>query len=248
MHILLVNDDGYTAEGILTLERILREKGHDVCVSAPHTQQSAKSHAMTVHGSMTCYRYDGYHYSLEGTPADCVIYPVRAGILPFTPDVIISGINHGYNLSSDTIYSGTCGAARQGAMYSIPSIAVSAEKNEYGEYDFVSPSLYLEKRLESFVSLLIGADSFLNLNFPPHWNGEVRKAGLGCMSYYDDYSSSGSGDILILTGSGFSVEFRENEGEEYEGDRTLSSRGYATATVIKVNPSSDRERTSLLEL
>lgn len=248
MRILLVNDDGYRAEGILTLERILTEKSHDVCMVAPHTEQSAKSHAMTVHGSVTCYRWDERHYSLEGTPADCVIYSMRGGILPFTPDVVISGINHGYNLSSDTIYSGTCGAARQGAMYSIPAIAISEEKNECGEYDFVSPAIYLESRLEEFVSLLDGADSFLNLNFPPHWNGEVKKARLGHINYYDTYSCDDSGDRLVLTGNGCTVDFRMNEEGEYEGDRTLAGKGYATATIIKINPVADNKRMTLLEL
>lgn len=248
MRILLVNDDGYRAEGILTLERILCEKGHDVCMVAPHTEQSAKSHAMTVHGSVTCYRWDERHYSLEGTPADCVIYSVRGRILPFTPDVVISGINHGYNLSSDTIYSGTCAAARQGAMYSIPSIAISREKDECGVYDFVSPAVYLESRLERFISVLDGADSFLNLNFPPHWNGIMKKAHLGYISYFDDYSSEDNGERLVLTGKGFSSEFRLDEEGEYLGDRLLAEEGYATATVIRINPVSDREKMTELEV
>ena len=245
MYILLTNDDGYTAEGINTLGRVLTEHGHDVCMVAPHTQQSAKSHAMSVHGSMTLWRWDDRHYSLEGTPSDCVIYPIRSGLIP-RPDVIVSGINHGYNLSSDTIYSGTCGAARQGAMYRIPSIAISSEKDERGNYDFSSASKYLASHLESFVSLLDG-DSFLSLNFPPHWNGKVEKAGLGFIHYYDRYTFSDDGKKIVLSGDGYGLEFDEVE-NEYPGDMTITRSGAATATVIKINPVTDGERMEKLIL
>ena len=247
MNILLVNDDGYTAEGILTLEKVLREKGHVTCTVAPHTQQSAKSHAMTVHGSMIVHRYDEYHYSLEGTPADCVIYPIRSLFIPFRPDCLISGINHGYNLSSDTIYSGTCGAARQGAMYSIPSIALSAHHDEMGRYDFVTPAEYTVSKLGHFMDVLKGAESFLSLNFPPNWNGEVRKASLGNLNYADEYTCSYHGDTIIIDGDGYSIDFEDSE-KEYPGDMNLVRAGYATATVIAVNPASDYSRMKKLEL
>lgn len=236
MNILLVNDDGYKAEGILTLERVLREKGNDVCMVAPHTQQSAKSHAMTVSGEVVMHRHDDRHYSLEGTPADCVIYSIRSGILPFKPDVLISGINHGYNLSSDTIYSGTCGAARQGVMYSIPSIAISAEKDKETGYDFVSPSEYLAGKLDFFVSSLRTLDSFLNLNFPPHWNGNVEKAGLGFIHYMDDYMTTVDGDRIVFKSSGCSISFAEDEKGEYKGDRTVVHSGAAAVSLIKISP------------
>ncbi len=241
MRILLVNDDGYLSEGILTLERVLKEKGHEICVAAPHTQQSAKSHAMTVHGTMIVHRHDEYHYSLEGTPADCIIYSLRSSYLPFKPDVIVSGINHGYNLSSDTIYSGTCGAARQGAKYSIPSIAISEEKDERGEYDFVSPSVYLERNLSYFASILKGSDSFLNLNFPPHWNGRVKKAALGSIDYFDNYFLSDDGKKMALTFESMSSSFTPRDNSEYEADRLLAEEGYASATIIRIEPEYDRE-------
>ncbi len=248
MRIFLVNDDGYLSDGILTLEKVLLDKGHEVCVVAPHTQQSAKSHAMTVHGEMIVHRHDKYHYSVEGTPADCVIYTLRSSFSDFKPDVIVSGINHGYNLSSDTIYSGTCGAARQGAMYSIPSIALSAEKDEKGEYDFVAPSLYLEKKLSSFVSLLKGSDSFLNLNFPPHWNGEVKKAGLGRIAYYDNYHLCDDGEKISLKFESMTSSFSLRKESEYDADKTLAERQYASATIIKIEPEYDRELMALLSL
>lgn len=247
MNILLTNDDSFRAEGILTLESVLRKGGHDVCTVAPHTQQSAKSHSMTVHGDMIVHRYDERHYSLEGTPADCVIFSIRSGFIPFKVDCVISGINHGYNLSRDTLYSGTCAAARQGAMYSIPSIAVSAEKDSSGIYDFLSPSEYLLSHLEAFVQVLCDSDSFLSLNFPPDWNGSVRKADLGIINYVDNYVCSDEGEMLVISSSGCSFEFIDGN-RELPGDMKCTSSGAATASIIKIDPVIDREKMSMLVL
>ncbi len=247
MHILLVNDDGYTAEGILTLERVLREHGHETVTMAPHTQQSAKSHSMTVSGDMIIHRHDETHYSLEGTPADCIIYAVRTYILPFFPDVVVSGINHGYNLSTDTVYSGTCGAARQAAMYGISAIALSAEKDEEGIYDFVSPSEYLAGKIGDFAEVLRNGESFLSLNFPPHWNGKVRKSVLGSFDYRDVYSLRDEGDVIIATGTGYSIEYTSMDGV-YPGDRTLVSSSFATATIIDNQPHCDLAKMEKLQL
>lgn len=248
MHILLVNDDGYKAEGINTLFSVLTSFGHDVYIIAPHTEQSAKSHAMTVIGDVTIYKHDEHHYSLEGTPADCVIIPLQAEILPFKPDVVISGINHGYNLSSDTIYSGTCGAARQAQMYGYPAIAISANKDNDGKYDFVSPSKYLATKLENFVSILDG-ESFLSLNFPPHWNGRVEKASLGVIEYNDDYKITEDGDKLILKCSGCKTHWLNRDDKNlYPGDNELCKKAIATATIINIHPSYDIGRMNKLIL
>ena len=89
MHILLVNDDGYKAEGINTLFSVLTSFGHDVYIVAPHTEQSAKSHAMTVIGDVTIYKHDEHHYSLEGTPADCVIIHFRQEYCRLSPMLLL---------------------------------------------------------------------------------------------------------------------------------------------------------------
>lgn len=248
MHILLVNDDGYKAEGINTLFSVLTQYGHDVYIVAPHTEQSAKSHAMTVRGDITVWKHDEHHYSLEGTPADCIIFPLRAGFLPFTPDCVISGINHGYNLSSDTIYSGTCGAARQAQMYGFPAIAISTEKDENKRYDFLRPSEYVAKKIESFISVLDG-ESFLSLNFPPNWNGKIEKASLGVIDYRDDYTYHVEGNRILIRGTGYSTQWSmRDEVALYPGDDELCKNNIAAATIININPSYDIVRMDKLDL
>ena len=115
MNILLSNDDGYKADGIRILEEVLASYGHEIYVSAPDSEQSGKSHAMTISGKVTVTEFAPHHFHVSGTPADCIVYSHRCSLFPVAFDVVISGINHGYNLSTDIVFSGTCAAARQAA-------------------------------------------------------------------------------------------------------------------------------------
>ena len=116
MNILLSNDDGYQADGIRILEEVLVSHGHTVYISAPEGEQSGKSHSMTIRGEIAVTKYGERHFHISGTPADCIVYSHRSALFPVNFDAVISGINHGYNLSTDVIYSGTCAAARQATM------------------------------------------------------------------------------------------------------------------------------------
>ena len=249
MRILISNDDGFMREGIRTLEEVLSKHGHEVYSVAPHSEQSAKSHSMTVMGSVCMWKHDDHHYSLEGTPADCIIYTLKSGILPALPDMIIGGINHGYNLSSDTIYSGTCGVARQGAMYGIPSVAISAESGENGEFDFIGPAQYLVSHLESFRNLLKGAEAFLNLNFPHNWNGKVEKASLGVIHYEDVFSVVERGSKLTIKTTGCTMtRVPSQESIGFDMDGAVVERGSASATIIEITPGYDKKRMESLSL
>lgn len=249
MRILISNDDGFMRDGIRTLEAVLVNHGHEVYSVAPHTEQSAKSHSMTVMGEVTIWKHDDHHYSLEGTPADCVIFSLKSGLLPVVPDMVIGGINHGYNLSSDTIYSGTCGVARQGAMYGIPSIAISVECNENGTYDFVSPSEYLASKLDYFYDSLKGAEAFLNLNFPSNWNGKVEKASLGVIHYDDQFSVKERGNKISIKTVGCTMRHVPSpESEGYDMDSVVTKRGSASITFIEITPGYDKGRMEKLQL
>ena len=120
MIILLTNDDGYESEGIRTLERVLASYGHEIWVCAPSGNRSAQSHAMNIISPVKLTKYKDKHYHCSGTPTDCILYSLKANVFKSLPDCIISGINHGYNCSSDILYSGTCGAASEGVMHGIP--------------------------------------------------------------------------------------------------------------------------------
>jgi 5'-nucleotidase len=139
MNILVVNDDGIEAVGIRNLVEALSEAGN-VYVSAPHIQRSASGHGITIGHPVRCeevaYPGAALAYSFEGTPADCVklgleVYRER-GILF---DRVFSGINHGGNLGTDILYSGTVSAAIEGSINGIPSVAISINAREAIQYE-----------------------------------------------------------------------------------------------------------------
>lgn len=130
MLILLTNDDGIYAEGIQIMSRHLT-KEHDVYVVAPDHEQSATGHAITMHRPLRAEKV-GHMYSdtlgawsVNGTPSDCVKLAVEALIKDKTPHIVISGINRGFNLGTDVLYSGTVSAAVEAVILDLPAVAVS---------------------------------------------------------------------------------------------------------------------------
>jgi 5'-nucleotidase len=131
--ILVTNDDGVHSDGIHALAAALRPFG-DVLVVAPHIEASAIGHALTLRRPLRIEQLRDGVYEVDGTPTDCVniaISKLYAGL----PDLIVSGINKGYNLGDDVTYSGTVSGALEGALLGVPSIAVSQARSS-GQYDF----------------------------------------------------------------------------------------------------------------
>lgn len=123
MKILLSNDDGFQAAGLVALHEALRQVA-EVEVIAPEHNNSAKSNALTLHSPLYVHQAaNGFRY-VNGTPADCV-HIALTGLLGYRPDLVVSGINNGANMGDDTIYSGTVGAAMEGYLFGIPAIAFS---------------------------------------------------------------------------------------------------------------------------
>jgi len=123
MHILLSNDDGYFSQGLTVLAEVLSALG-TVTVVAPDAERSGASNSLTLDRPLMVRRAPNGFYRVNGTPTDCVHMAVT-GLLDVSPDIIVSGINHGANMGDDTIYSGTVAAATEGYLLGIPSIAVS---------------------------------------------------------------------------------------------------------------------------
>jgi len=123
MQILLSNDDGYFAPGIVLLAEILASLG-EVTIVAPERDRSGSSNSLTLDRPLTVRQAGERVYYVNGTPTDCVHLAVT-GLLEKLPEVIVSGINHGANMGDDTIYSGTVAAATEGFLLGIPSIAIS---------------------------------------------------------------------------------------------------------------------------
>ena len=135
MNILVTNDDGINSNGILALVNALKRIGN-VTVIAPDRQQSAVGHAVTVSSPLRAtpvFKNDEFFgYAINGTPADCVKLGIST-LLKDKPDLVVSGINHGPNLSINVLYSGTVSAATEATMMGYPSIAVSLDSFEEKE-------------------------------------------------------------------------------------------------------------------
>lgn len=133
MKILLSNDDGFQAPGIVALYEALKDLA-EVEVVAPEHNNSAKSNALTLHSPLYVHQAsNGFRY-VNGTPADCV-HIALTGLLDDKPDLVVSGINNGANMGDDTIYSGTVGAAMEGYLFGIPAIAFSQVDKGWAHLD-----------------------------------------------------------------------------------------------------------------
>ena len=135
MKILISNDDGYQAPGIVALHDALKTlDGVEVEVVAPEHNNSAKSNALTLHSPLYVHKAaNGFRY-VNGTPADCV-HIALTGLLGYRPDLVVSGINNGANMGDDTLYSGTVAAATEGYLFGIPSIAFSLTDKGWAHLD-----------------------------------------------------------------------------------------------------------------
>ena len=145
--ILLTNDDGIEADGIKALRDELRRIAH-VLVVAPDRERSAVSHGLTIHTRLKLEDAGTDSFSLDGTPADCVMYALDS-LFMTPPDMVISGINHGANLGDDLMYSGTVSAAREAARYGIPAIAVSQNYEDRKKIRFKEGSEFVRDMVKA---------------------------------------------------------------------------------------------------
>ncbi len=166
MIILLTNDDGINSSKLIYAKEILKKYG-TVYTVAPSVEQSAKSMALTI-GGFPYSKIDDFTYSVEGTPVDCVNFAL--GGLNLRPDIVVSGINDGYNLGFDTRYSGTVGACFQAQYFGFNSIAFSSDNKgiKMVENEFEKSLKYI---LENN---LLSKEYTLNVNFPRESDGKSK--------------------------------------------------------------------------
>ncbi len=162
MKILVSNDDGYLATGIIALADELA-KIADVVVVAPDRNRSAASSSLTLNDPLRVTRTADNRYRVNGTPSDCV-HLALTGFLEYEPDLVVSGINHGANLGDDVIYSGTVAAAMEGRFLGFPSIAVSlvGPKQEH----FATAARVAAELVQRLGRQLLPSDFILNVNVP----------------------------------------------------------------------------------
>jgi len=161
--ILVTNDDGYRSPGIRALAGALAPLG-DVTIVAPIEEASAIGHALTLRHPLRLDRVDDHVFAVDGTPTDCVNIAVTH-VLKGLPDVVVSGINQGWNLGDDVTYSGTVAGALEAALLGIPGIAVSLRATR-GDYDFGPSSHVAATMAEAILRRPLPPRTFLNINMP----------------------------------------------------------------------------------
>ena len=161
--ILITNDDGYRSEGLIALAAVLRPLGA-VTIVAPVTEASTIGHALTVHQPLRLETVSDEIFAVNGTPTDCVNIAI-AHVFRGLPDLVVSGINKGWNLGDDVTYSGTVAGAFEGALLGIPAMAVSLRATR-GAYDFGPSARAAATLAEALLQRPLPSRVFLSVNVP----------------------------------------------------------------------------------
>ncbi|MEP0916338.1 5'/3'-nucleotidase SurE [Leptolyngbya sp. DQ-M1] len=245
MRLLISNDDGVYALGIRTLANTLAEAGHEVTVVCPDRERSATGHGLTLHDPIRAVQMDQVFrqgvkaWACSGTPSDCVKLALWA-LLDEKPDFVLSGINHGSNLGTDVLYSGTVSAAMEGVIEGIPSIAFSLTSFQSQEFqpaaDFAC-TLVQQLKKDPLSELML-----LNVNVPAIERDQIRGAILtrqGVRRYTDVFEKrvDPRGKIYYWL-SGELLEDVEDPDIPNEGiptDVEANRDGYITVTPLHYN-------------
>lgn len=174
MRILVTNDDGITAPGLVVAEQIALEiAGPDgeVWVVAPGDERSGVSHCISYTKPMRLTKLSERRFAVDGNPADCVILGIHHILSEFAPDLVLSGVNAGHNVAEDAVYSGTIGAAMEGALQGVRSIALSqyyTTAPHAPEERFDPARAFGVEAVRRVLNCPWEPDIFYNVNFPPY--------------------------------------------------------------------------------
>ena len=246
MKILICNDDGYQAPGIVALYEALKTVA-DVEVVAPDSNNSAKSNALTLHSPLYVHTAANGFRFVNGTPADCV-HIALTGLLGYRPDLVVSGINNGANMGDDTIYSGTVGAAMEGYLFGIPALAFSQTEKGWAHIEVAARrARELVMQLAASMELLhegqrpAQAPWLLNVNIPNLPDEQikgVKVARLGRRHAAERVitQTSPRGETMYWIGSAGPAK-DEGEGTDFHA----AQQGYMAITPLQVDLT-DHER------
>ena len=181
LRILVSNDDGIHAPGLVVAEQIARTLSDDIWVVAPETEQSGASHSLTLTLPLRLRHAGHQRFALSGTPTDCVMMAGIHIMKERLPDLVISGVNRGYNVADDVTYSGTVAAAMEGTVLGIPSIAMS---QSFGPLDDVESNQFAcavkhgPALLKRLVEIGWPETVLLNVNFPALPPSKVKRVNV----------------------------------------------------------------------
>ncbi len=228
--ILVTNDDGIYAPGISALVSVMKTLG-DVVVIAPDRPQSGMGHAITINSTLRINRSRVYdvmdEYSCSGTPVDCVKLAVNK-ILPRRPDLCVSGINHGANMSINVIYSGTMSAAVEGAIEGVPSIGFSLCDHSI-DADLEASKKIVEKITRKVLEEGLPQGVCLNVNIPPGHESTIkgirvaRQTKANWIEELDERKDPGGHSYYWLTGTFKNFEVGNEETDVWALDNNYVS-------------------------
>ena len=250
MNILVVNDDGIEARGLRELVDALTERaGADVYVFAPDGQRSAASHAITLRTPVSVreVEYSGAAgaFALDGTPADCVAVGLKMMKLEGVAiDMVFAGINHGSNVGTDTVYSGTVGAALEGAIQGYPSVAVSVDSHKATHFEYAC-GLAVDTIRKTGGKW--DARFMLNINTPDLPADEIKGVCytvLGEREYINDVQVEMEGDVTTFVYGGDPVLY---ESEDNHYDVIALENGYATISPLQKDMTAHKARKMLAD-
>jgi 5'-nucleotidase len=178
MRILLSNDDGIHAPGLVALEKIARQLSDDIVIVAPETDQSGVAHSLSLNDPLRLRKVAENRFAVSGTPTDCVLMAVHHVLEGKKPDLLLSGVNRGQNIAEDVTYSGTVAAAIEGTILGVPSIALSQAygHGEKSEIRWAVAQAHAAGIIRRVITLGIDHDTLVNINFPDCDPADVKGA------------------------------------------------------------------------
>ncbi|MEI6986802.1 MAG: 5'/3'-nucleotidase SurE [Rhodospirillaceae bacterium] len=164
--ILLSNDDGINAPGLAVLERIARSLSDDVWIVAPETEQSASSHSLTLQRPLRLREINERRFAVDGTPTDCALLAINLIMRERKPDLVLSGVNFGRNISDDITYSGTIAVAMEATLLGVPAIAMSQAVDASGSIDWSAAESWGPQLIRRVAGMSWPDTVLVNINFP----------------------------------------------------------------------------------
>jgi 5'-nucleotidase len=235
MRILVTNDDGIMAPGILAMRRALAPLG-EVTVVAPTVPQSAVGHGITLAEPVRVHRValgDGQSgYGVDGRPADCVKLAILE-LMPDRPDLVASGVNLGANVGINVLYSGTVAAAVEGAFYGIPSVAISIEDSDVVDYD--GAARIGRRIIDQLVTKYFEPGMLLNVNVPDLSKGPpmgvkvVAQSMKGWREGWERRSDPRGRTYYWMIGD------KESEDAGVDSDVAALAERYVTVTPLRID-------------
>ena len=230
MKILISNDDGIDGEGLWAMANALK-KDFEVVIAAPMRQQSGMSHALSIGRKLEYKRVDNPDFetwTIDGTPTDCVKFYLEAIDTNKKICAVISGINHGANLATDVLYSGTVGAALEGYLHEIPALAVSLDVHSeiFFEQAADEAAKYFSAQIQK------NKNFFHNINFPKKFRAgyaEFKTARLGRRDYINAFVTHENDDGQVF----FEIRGEISDIDGSEGtDIHAVNQGYVSVTPL----------------